>query len=123
VNLAPATLELQFNQQTITLKPQTQYQINIGYGGLVQNFSTASPNTTWYFIVRVHGGTSPLTTANLFSSPGIFNSTQIGNGATSTFMTTTQTTYTVRWYVRNQQTAGGVNLTVPSMSCSIIEIQ
>ena len=123
VNLGPNTAEVQINQQTITLKPQTQYQINMGFGGLVQNASTASPNNTWYWIVRVHGGTSPLTTANMFAAPNIFNSTQIGAGTTSAFMTTTQTTYTIRWYVRNQQPAGGQSLTIPNMSCSIIEIQ
>jgi len=123
VNLAANTAEVQINQQTMTLKAQTQYQLNIGYSGLVQNSGTATPNNTWYFIVRVHLGTSPLTTANMYGVAQLFNSTSLGNGITSTFMSASAGTYTIRWYVRNQQGAGGVSLTIPNMSASVIEIQ
>jgi len=120
ISRAPNTAEIQVYQQTMTLKANTQYMVNVSYSLLTENASTGTPNNNWYIIYRVHGGTSPLTTANLYSAPSIFNSTQIANGVASSFMTGSLTTYTGRFYIRNQNTT--VALTVANIQASVIEV-
>ena len=120
ISRAPNTAEIQVYQQTMTLKANTQYNLNISYSLLTENASTGTPNNNWYIIYRVHGGTSPLTTANMYSAPSIFNSTQIANGVTTSFMTGSLTTYTGRFYIRNQNLT--VALTVANIQASVIEV-
>ena len=120
ISRAPNTAEIQVYQQTMTLKANTQYNLNVSYSLLTENASTGTPNNNWYIIYRVHGGTSPLTTANLYSAPAIFNSTQIANGVATSFMTGSLTTYTGRFYIRNQNTT--VALTVANIQATVIEV-
>lgn len=120
ISRAPNTAEIQVYQQTMTLKANTQYMLNMSYAGLTENVSTATPNNNWYIIYRVHQGTTPLTTANLWGVTQLFNSTSQAGGVSSSFMTTTAGTYTGRFYIRNQNTT--VALTVANIQASVIEV-
>lgn len=120
VSLAPSTAEIQILQQAMTLKANTQYMLNMSYGGLTQNSGTGSPNSTWYIIYRVHQGTTPLTTANLWGLAQLFNSTNSAGGISSCFMTTTAGTYTGRFYIRNQSTT--IALTIANIQATITEV-
>jgi len=120
ISRAPNTAEIQVYQQTMTLKANTQYMLNMSYAGLTENVSTATPNNNWYIIYRIHQGTTPLTTANLWGVAQLFNSTAQAGGVSSSFMTTTAGTYTGRFYIRNQNTT--VALTVANIQASVIEV-
>ena len=120
ISRAPATAEIQVYQQTMTLKANTQYMLNMSYAGLTENVSTATPNNNWYIIYRVHQGTTPLTTANLWGVVQLFNSTAQAGGVSSSFMTTTAGTYTGRFYIRNQNAT--VSLTVANIQATVIEV-
>jgi hypothetical protein len=119
ISRAANTAEIQVYPQTYTLKANTQYSLNMSYGGLTENASTGTPNNNWYIIYRVHPGTT-LTTSNLVAAPSIFNNTQIGAGTTTCFMTTTAGTYTGRFYIRNQNAT--IALNVANISATITEI-
>ena len=119
ISRAANTGEIQVYPQTYTLKANTQYTLNMSYGGLTENASTGTPNNNWYIIYRVHPGTT-LTTSNLIAAPAIFNNTQIGAGTTTCFMTTTAGTYTGRYYIRNSNVS--VALNVANISATITEI-
>lgn len=114
VNLAANTNEVQINQQSVTLKPNTMYSIHSAY-----NSMTTVSNSSWYFIVRVHPGTNTVAT-NIAGTVTVASNTQIGGGSSSAMMTTSVTSYTVRWYIRN--TNATVALTIPNMSFSMVEI-
>jgi uncharacterized protein (DUF2345 family) len=120
ISRAPATAEIQVYQQTMTLKANTQYLLNMSYAGLTENVSTATPNNNWYIIYRVHQGTTPLTTANLWGVAQLFNNTAQAGGVSGSFMTTTAGTYTGRFYIRNQNAT--VSLTVANIQASVIEV-
>jgi hypothetical protein len=120
ISRAPATAEIQVYQQTMTLKADTQYMLNMSYAGLTENVSTATPNNNWYIIYRVHQGTTPLTTANLWGLAQLFNNTAQAGGVSASFMTTTSGTYTGRFYIRNQNAT--VSLTVANIQASVIEV-
>lgn len=119
ISRAANTAEIQVYQQTMTLKANTQYSLNMSYGGLTENAGTATPNNNWFIIYRVHPGTT-LTTTNLIASTNIFNNTQIGAGVSTCFMTTTAGTYTGRFYIRNSNLT--VALNVANISATITEI-
>lgn len=120
ISRAANTAEVQVNQQTMTLKANTQYLLNMSYAGLTENVSTATPNNNWYIIYRIHQGTTPLSTANLWGVAQIFNNTSQAAGASSCFMTTTAGTYTGRFYIRNQNAT--VALTVANISATVTEV-
>jgi hypothetical protein len=120
ISRAPNTAEVQLYQQTMTLKANTQYLLNMSYAGLTENVSTATPNNNWYIIYRVHQGTTPLTTANLWGLAQLFNSTSPAGGVSVSFMTTTAGTYTGRFYIRNQNLT--VALTIANISATITEV-
>jgi len=120
ISRAPNTAEVQLYQQTMTLKANTQYLLNMSYAGLTENVSTATPNNNWYIIYRVHQGTTPLTTANLWGLAQLFNSTSQAGGVSVSFMTTTAGTYTGRFYIRNQNAT--VSLTIANISATITEV-
>jgi hypothetical protein len=112
--------EVQVYQQTMTLKANTQYLLNMSYAGLTENVSTATPNSNWYYIYRIHQGTTPLTTANLWGLAQQFNSTSQAGGVSVSFMTTTAGTYTGRFYIRNQSTV--TTLTIANISATVTEV-
>jgi hypothetical protein len=112
--------EVQVYPQTYTLKANTQYLLNMSYAGLTENVSTATPNSNWYYLYRIHQGTTPLSTANLWGLAQQFNSTAQAGGVSVSFMTTTAGTYTGRFYIRNQSTA--TTLTIANISATITEI-
>lgn len=120
ISRAANTAEVQVYQQTMTLKANTQYNVNVSYSLLTENASTATPNNNYYIVYRIHGGTSPLTTANIYSAPQISNNTQIAGGITQAFMTGSLTTYTGRFYIRNQNAT--VALTIENLQASVIEV-
>jgi hypothetical protein len=120
ISRAANTAEIQVYQQTMTLKANTQYLLNMSYAGLTENVSTATPNNNWYIIYRIHQGTTPLTTANLWGLAQQFNSTAQAGGVSVSFMTTTAGTYTGRFYIRNQNAT--VALTVANISATVIEV-
>jgi hypothetical protein len=111
---------VQLYQQTMTLKANTQYMLNMSYAGLTENVATATPNNNWYILYRVHQGTTPLTTANLWGLAQLFNSTSQAAGVSASFMTTTAGTYTGRFYIRN--TNPTVALTIANIQASVIEV-
>jgi hypothetical protein len=120
ISRAANTAEIQVYQQTMTLKANTQYLLNVSYAGLTENVSTATPNNNWYYIYRIHQGTTPLSTSNLWGVAQQFNSTAQAGGASSCFMTTTAGTYTGRFYIRNQNAT--VALTVANISATVTEV-
>jgi len=120
ISRAANTAEIQVYQQTMTLKANTQYMLNMSYAGLTENVSTATPNNNWYIIYRVHQGTTPLTTANLWGLTQLFNNTAQAGGVSASFMTTTSGTYTGRFYIRNQNAT--VALTVANIQATVIEV-
>jgi hypothetical protein len=120
ISRAANTAEVQVYQQTMTLKANTQYLLNMSYAGLTENVATATPNNNWYIIYRVHQGSSPLTTANLWGLAQLFNSTSQAGGVSVSFMTTTAGTYTGRFYIRNTNLT--VALTVANIQASVIEV-
>lgn len=120
VSLAANTAEIQVYQQTMTLKANTQYLLNMSYAGLTENVSTATPNNNWYYLYRIHQGTTPLTTANLWGLAQQFNSTAQAGGVSVSFMTTTAGTYTGRFYIRNQNAT--VALTIANISATVTEV-
>jgi hypothetical protein len=120
ISRAANTAEIQVYQQTMTLKANTQYLLNMSYAGLTENVSTATPNNNWYYIYRIHQGTTPLTTSNLWGLAQQFNSTAQAGGVSVCFMTTTAGTYTGRFYIRNQNAT--VALTVANISATVTEV-
>jgi hypothetical protein len=120
VSRAANTAEIQVYQQTMTLKANTQYLLNMSYAGLTENVSTATPNNNWYYIYRIHQGTTPLTTSNLWGLAQQFNSTAQAGGVSVSFMTTTAGTYTGRFYIRNQNAT--VALTIANISATVTEV-
>jgi hypothetical protein len=120
VSRAANTAEVQVYPQTMTLKANTQYLLNMSYAGLTENVSTATPNNNYYIIYRIHQGTTPLTTANLWGLAQQFNSTAQAGGVSVSFMTTTAGTYTGRFYIRNQNAT--VALTIANISATITEV-
>jgi len=120
VSRAANTAEVQLYPQAMTLKANTQYLLNMSYAGLTENVSTATPNNNWYIIYRVHQGTTPLTTANLWGLAQLFNNTAQAGGVSVSFMTTTAGTYTGRFYIRNQNAT--VALTIANISATVIEV-
>jgi hypothetical protein len=104
----------------MTLKANTQYLLNMSYAGLTENVSTATPNNNWYYLYRIHQGTTPLTTANLWGLAQQFNSTAQAGGVSVSFMTTTAGTYTGRFYIRNQNAT--VALTIANISATVTEV-
>ena len=120
VSRAANTAEVQVYQQTMTLKADTQYLLNMSYAGLTENVSTATPNNNYYLIYRIHQGTTPLTTSNLWGLAQLFNSTAQAGGVSVSFMTTTAGTYTGRFYIRNQNAT--VALTIENLSATVTEV-
>jgi len=120
ISRAANTAEIQVYQQAMTLKANTQYLLNMSYAGLTENAGTATPNNNWYIIYRIHQGTTPLTTANLWGLAQLFNSTSSAGGVSVSFMTTSAGTYTGRFYIRNQNAT--VALTVANISATITEV-
>ena len=120
ISRAANTAEIQVYQQTMTLKANTQYLLNVSYAGLTENVSTATPNNNWYYLYRIHQGTTPLSTANLWGLAQQFNSTAQAGGVSTSFMTTTAGTYTGRFYIRNQNAT--VALTVENISATVTEV-
>jgi len=120
VSRAANTAEVQVYQQTMTLKADTQYLLNMSYAGLTENVSTATPNNNYYLIYRIHQGTTPLTTSNLWGLAQLFNSTAQAGGVSVSFMTTTAGTYNGRFYIRNQNAT--VALTIANLSATVTEV-
>jgi hypothetical protein len=120
VSRAANTAEVIVYPQTMTLKANTQYLLNLSYAGLTENVGTASPNNNYYIIYRVHQGTTPLTTANLWGLAQIFNNTSSAGGVSASFMTTTAGTYTARYYIKNSNTT--VALTIANISATVTEV-
>jgi len=120
VSRAANTAEVQVYPQEMTLKANTQYLLNMSYAGLTENVSTATPNNNYYLIYRIHQGTTPLTTSNLWGLAQQFNSTAQAGGVSVSFMTTTAGTYTGRFYIRNQNAT--VALTIANLSATVTEV-
>jgi hypothetical protein len=120
ISRAANTAEIQVYPQTMTLKANTQYSLNMSYAGLTENISTGTINNNYYIIYRIHQGTTPLSTLNLWGVVSLSSSTNQADGRTACFMTTTAGTYTGRFYIRNQNAT--VALNIANISATITEI-
>jgi hypothetical protein len=120
VSRGASTSEVQLYSQEMTLKATTQYLLNLSYSGLTENTAT-TPNLSFYIYYKIHAGTTPLDDTNIVGIVQFTNTTgYAGNGASSSFMTTTAGTYTGRFYVRN--TSATIALTIENLQASVTEI-
>jgi hypothetical protein len=106
----------------MTLKSGTQYLLNLSYNGLAENTGTLTPNLSFYIYYKIHQGTDPLANdSNMIGIAQIINTTgYTGNGASTSFMTTTEGIHSGRFYVHN--TSPSVELTIANLQASVTEI-